>query len=139
MPFGKFVLSLDKLQNGVLKVKYPNGSNHPKIRRQIKISSDFKNILMDILERQKFNERIFNLLDDSETEIILTLLKLAGLTKVLKIGHLENVSTKELMNEYDVICGEIHAGNDNPELIKRAKQLIAIMIKMGKVSRQAGL
>jgi len=139
VPFGKFVISLDKLHNKVLKVKYPNGYNHPKIRRQIKISSDFKNILMDILERQKFNERIFNLLDDSETEIILTLLKLAGLTKVLKIGHLENVSTKELMNEYDVICGEIHAGNDNPELIKRAKQLIAIMIKMGKISRQAGL
>ena len=105
----------------------------------IKISDDFKDLLLDVVERQKFNHRLFNMLDEVEQTICLDLLKVAGLKKTLKIGDLETTIDKELMNEYDIICGEIHSGNTNPELIRRAKQLIAIMIKMNKISRQTGL
>jgi len=140
LPFGRVIISMDKLHKNMIKIKYAStGSNHPKLRRQIKISNDFKDLLLDIVERQKFNHRLFKMLDEVEQTICLDLLKVVGLKKTLKIGDLETTIDKELMNEYDIICGEIESGNDNPQLIKRAKQLIAVMIKMNKISRQTGL
>jgi hypothetical protein len=80
---------------------------------------------MELIEMQKFNERLYNLLDSKEKELCKLLLVKSDVKKILKIkidDSVDEYSTKK--SRLDVVIGEINAGNDSPILKEELKTIL---------------
>ena len=75
-------------------------------------------------------------LDEGEKEY------LAGIGMAAKISDLEEMPTKKKselekeMHEFEVLKGQIGAGNDNPKLIKEFKTALVKMVRAKKVNNK---
>ena len=115
-------------------------------------------LILSLLESQKFNERLFKLLDKKEQDLTILLMSKAGLHSYIKdittkrhndISQLlvatkendykiHNKLPKETLDRWDIVKGEIMAGNDNRLLVKEAINLVNTFITVGHVSREEG-
>jgi hypothetical protein len=140
VPFGAVQLNIDKLKAGYLKLTYNNG-NAVKEIKLTQISDTMKSLIMDILHQKKFSDFKFKKLSDDEKHVYKLMIKkvrLAGEVDV-RLDQLGTPTIDKLKNEWTKVFGEINAGNDSPQLIKRAKELIQIFIEKKLITRTEGL
>jgi hypothetical protein len=139
-PFGNYKIHLLKLKGNILHLSYPCGSPSRKIKPRY-ISNNFKEFLEYFLETEKFNENLYNQLTDGEKKHFYDCVKESGLYKMKDIKLNNPFHKKELdeMNRFDILRGEIEAGNDNPKMIHELKILLIKLTKAGKISRKESL
>jgi hypothetical protein len=130
--FGKFVLNFSKLESNRLRILYKNTFlNIKEIPTKI-ISDTFKDLLLELIEMNKFNERLFNTLDTKEQKLCVLLLDKSNVKKILKIKLNNSVDEYSIKKDrLEVIIGEINAGNDN-QLLKDELKTILIWLKDNK-------
>lgn len=139
--FGCLNLNIDKLKNeNKLKLTYKNGNALKEIKLT-SVSDKYIDMVMDIVQGKKFNERKFNSLSEDEKylyQVMLKKAKLAGDVDV-RLDQLNSSTIDKLKNEWEVTFGEINSGNNSKALIKRAKELINIFIDKRMISKSEGL
>lgn len=139
-PFGVLQINLDKLKQNKLKLTY-NNNNMVKEIKLSDISNDFKKMVEDILNKKKFSEVKYNKLSDDEKLMYKVMLKksrVAGDIDV-RLDSLGTPSIEKLKNEWEVINGQIMAGNNNATLVKRAKQIIQEFINKKIITKAQGV
>ncbi len=137
--FGNYALSLNSLKKGFLCVRYPSGahiSNFPKVM----ISSQFRRIINDIIYENKFSEEEYMNLDESEQKLFDDLVTFCKLDKrdSIKMYKHKKYSDKdrdETIKRFNILKGEIFAGNDNPNIIKELKLLMMKMFNEKIISK----
>ncbi len=136
--FGKLILDINKLTDqNKLRVLYPNHINIKEIKTTA-ISQNFENIIVQLLESNKFNRSLFDALDKQEQDLLILLLNKAGLHKFLKdvkskrdvdidtlktksdSEYIVNKLPKSTLDRWNILKGMIGAGNDNKQLVKEA-------------------
>ena len=123
--FGKYILARNDLENGDrVHIRYSNGQ--PIRRIPVKIAgSGVKAILSSIADKKRPSPAALKKLTDDEREYVQSLIKTAS------IAPSEISSTKsdkeQMKHEFEKMKGQIVAGNDSPELIKKFKQTIKAM------------
>jgi hypothetical protein len=140
VPCGVLQINLDKLHNNYLKLTY-NNNNAVKEIKLTQISPTFRSLVDDILNGKKFSEFKFKKLSDDEKHIYKLMIKkarLAGEVDV-RLDQLTSGAIEKLKNEWAKTFGELQAGNDAPQLVKRAKELIQIFIEKRLITRVEGL
>ncbi|MFN9113922.1 MAG: hypothetical protein ACK5XN_27970, partial [Bacteroidota bacterium] len=140
VPFGVLQINLDKLHNNYLKLTY-NNNNAVKEIKLTQISPTFRSLVDDILNGKKFSEFKFKKLSDDEKHIYKLMIKkarLAGEVDV-RLDQLTSGAIEKLKNEWAKTFGELQAGNDAPQLVKRAKELIQIFTEKRLITRVEGL
>ena len=141
VPFGVLMLNIDKLHNeSKLKLTYKNGNMVKEIKLTA-VSDSYIDMVNDILQGKKFNERKFKMLPEDEKYLYKMMLKKSKLAGEIDV-RLDNLTSSEiekLKNEWAVVFGEINAGNNSRELHKRAKELINIFITKRMISKSEGL
>ena len=126
---------MPKLSDGVLRVLYAsNGINIAGIK-STHISEDFKDLIMAIMDTEKFNPRLFERLPNSEKPLFKKLIDVAKLKHKLGANNLVDENEKQNMQRWELVRGELESGNDNISLKKEAKKLISYFMKSGRLSK----
>ncbi len=123
--FGKYILARNDLENGDrVHIRYANGQ--PIRRIPVKIAgSGVKAVLSSIADKKRPSPSALKKLSEDEREYVQSLIKTAS------IAPTEITSTKsdkeQMKHEFEKMKGQIVAGNDSPELIKKFKHTIKAM------------
>jgi len=126
---GSYLINRNKLKDGVLMVKYPSGQRIAKLPSQA-ITKELVAILNVLIEGKQPTIRQFQVLSEPEKEKLHQIVRTTGLGVDVPNPREEDMD-KEL-NHFEILKGEIIAGNDNPKLIKEFK---AMLIKFGREGR----
>jgi hypothetical protein len=131
---GKFAINLEKLRRNILHVYYASSrASIPQLKRE-SISNDVKNILLDILHG-KWNEHLFNKLKNPDEQRLIS-----TFVRVLKIPDISMAEfDKAFQDHFDVLKGEIMAGNSNEKVKQEYKQYIVRGMSEGLIPRAQGL
>jgi hypothetical protein len=128
---GKFAVNMDKLRKNILHVYYVSSrASIPSLKRE-NISSDTRDVLLDILAN-KYNDKLFNKLKPDEQRLISTFVR------VMKIPIDMKEFDDAYQKNYEVLSGEINAGNNNPKVKAELKLYILKGISEGLIPKAQG-
>lgn len=137
--FGKYVLNNNKLNERQLDAKTLKSGTSVNGLSNIKISEDFYDILNDMIDTQKINEKHVNRLSSNEKRIFSKLINGSGLYGKYKIKLVPSEQEQKENERYEMLKGIFTAGNDSQEVIRELKQLILKFINDGRLPRREGL
>ena len=99
-----------------------------------KISDKLVNIIEKLTMNLYIPKEDINSLNDKEQILYNKLLKKVNLHKK-NINDIDNIIIK-LKNEYQLLIGEINAGNNNPEVIKDLKENLMNLYNLKCISKR---
>lgn len=134
--FGKFALSKNHLNKGQLCIRSLKSGAYVHSIPTCEVSEDFVDILENFLQTEKLNERALKRLDKKEKQLISTLLNKSGLYGKYKIKVAKTEEEIAEEERFNLVKGEIIAGNDNPELIKELKRFIMKFVIEGRIPKR---
>jgi hypothetical protein len=136
--FGKYVIHMGHLlDKNVANFKYPSLGSIPSIK-PLTISEDYKEFLIDTLENQKPNERLFTKLPNEEQRHFEKVVSGAGLIDTFKLKRNQGNTEKEEANRFNLLRGEVLAGNNNEKLMKELRGLILRFMSDGRIQQKEG-
>jgi hypothetical protein len=141
--FGRLCIDLIALNKNRLKLYRRCYKLYDNFNEKI-ISDNLKYIYLDILNDNKFNEGDYKKLDDNEKKIFDDVLYITQVQAGSSISMLrrhkkyddDEINTK--LKRFNLLKGQILAGNDNREIIKELKKLI-IYLKSKNILHNADI
>jgi uncharacterized protein YuzB (UPF0349 family) len=142
--FGRYIISMNDLNKSILNIKYPSKSALKYFKKQ-KISPKLKSLVYKLVLSQENGDGIdveeYNALSDADKKLLDKVIKLGQLDhdENLKLLQIEKLTDKEIdadVKRFDLLRGEIIAGNDNPEMIKELKLLTIKLMNNGMIPKQ---
>jgi len=120
MQFGKLIMNKQKLDKGIVSLKRPAGSYLPGLPSQ-RVSNKLASLLKTITGGgiPSFDE--LNGLDADEKAYLNKVAKVSNISSKISIPSPNKDADEKLINEFEILRGEIMAGNDNKDLIKKFK------------------
>jgi hypothetical protein len=135
VPFGNHLIHYPKLLEGEFNLRYKSGGNHAKFPN-FRISKDYKHFMLDALDNQKLNHTLFNFLPHLEQTHFKNLLRESGLSHFHKVKTSIEDEEKDDHNRFNILQGEIIAGNNNKKLVDEFKNLILKFSQTGKLTKK---
>jgi hypothetical protein len=135
--FGKHILHYPQLRDtNTLNIKFPSGTKN-YVKKQI-ISNDYKDLIMDILERGKVSDGLYDRLGEDEKQHFTKIVKGAGLMEQLKVKPPKDKNMKVLAERFKILRGQFMAGNNAPTLIEELKKIIVIFMENSILTKEDG-
>jgi hypothetical protein len=136
VPFGRYVINKNRLENDIIAVKRPAGSvigDLPSKRVSRKLGGVIRSIVGGKIP--SFDE--INKLDKDEQEYLHQLASKSHLLDRLNIPTPNKDADEKDINQFEIMRGQIVAGNDSVDLINKFKKLVVKMSEKGLLpSRQ---
>lgn len=128
--FGRYIIHVPSLHENFLNLKYPSkGLTIHQLPRS-KISNSLKNILIDALENKKLPAHKIKNLETDELRL---------LKKACDLSHIEHhiyiKQDEEELERFELLRGQVQAGNDNPDIIKELKMYLHKFLADGRIKR----
>lgn len=128
VPFGKYMIHIPSLDKGFLAIKYPSKIQIDYLPKTA-ISSCMIKIINDILDDNKFSENDYSELEDYEKELFDNLITFSRLNRAegLNLNKHKKITDKTRDNDikrFNILKGEVVAGNNNPDIIRELKALL---------------
>ncbi len=136
--FGSASVMPAMISLGILKIKQNGKTNWKKIALSTKLVKIIQRL---VREGEILKDSVEELTKD-EHNCLCNILKIAGLDQEYDIHSDETEIDKEIMdtynayNRFNVLRGEILAGNDNPQIVKEMRALILKLIGLGVLSKR---
>jgi len=136
--FGKYVIHMGHLiDKNIANFKYPSLGSIPSIK-PMAITDDYKEFILDTLENEKPNERILRKLPIEEQKHFEKVVAGAGLLDTFKLRRIGEKDEKEQIERFNLLRGEILAGNNNETMIKELRGMVVKFMNDGRIRRQEG-
>lgn len=134
--FGKFALQRKLLKQGILLVKYKNSyAVVPKLKRT-NVSKDFVDEITYIFDTGKIDYEKLRELSNQENELFKSLITRSGLYDTLDYDYSKTRdNVNDIIEQYDILKGEIEADNNNPELIAKVKIVLKKLYHHGQIKK----
>jgi len=134
--FGKHLIHYPALRDDFkLSIKYPSRSKN--VGKVKVISPEYRELLMDMLERGVLSDRMYDKLVDDEKQHFNQAVKASGLMETIKLKPI-NEDKKDLVERFKVLRGQFIAGNNAPTLIKELRSVILHFTEKGQIQKQDG-
>ena len=136
--FGKFMINMNLLNDGILLIKYTKSyAPFPAIRRT-KISKEFKVFLMDLLKNNKIDYDLLKACTQKDKALFDLLITKANIHRQLDYS-IDNVTNNkenetELKLKFEILKGEMIAGNNSEEIIHELKYVINELVQLKVIS-----
>jgi len=133
--FGRYLINMNKLNDNILSLKVPSGGTvigHPVTKITSAFSKIVKNMVNNI--NPSFND--LKSLSDTEKNYLYTISKKANILDKFSIPTPDMSEDDKDINEYEILKGEILAGNDNKDLIRKFKAKIVKMSNNGLLNKK---
>jgi hypothetical protein len=127
VPFGRFIIHKNQLDKDIVSIRRPAGSSVgtlPASRVSRKLGGMLRKIIGGGVP--SFDE--LNSLDDEEKAFLHKVAKETRIDDKISIPTPQKDEEDKLINEFEILRGQIVAGNDNAELIKKFR---IALVKMG--------
>jgi len=135
--FGKHILHYPQLRDtNTLNIKFPSGTKN-YVKKQV-VSNNYKDLIMDILERGKVSDLLYDKLEEGEMEHFNKIVKGAGLMEQLKVKPPKDSNMKVLAERFKILRGQFIAGNNAPTLIEELKKIIVVFMSKDILSKEEG-
>ena len=133
--FGKFMINFVLLDDNILLIKYKKSyAPVPSLRRTI-ISDELKDMIIYLFDTGEIDYQSGQKLSKSEKDIFDLLIIKSGLKTQLKYNKEKMKDTAEdIIEQFNILKGQIIAGNDNPEIKNKIKDLLSKMVNMNKIN-----
>ena len=135
IPFGRYKMDVNKLDDDIFSIKKPCGANVPDLpthRMSKRVASSIRKIVGgqipsydDILE-----------MNDEERGFLHSLARKSRINDRIKIPAPNKDAQQKEMERFDILKGQILAGNDNKELVKEFKLKLLKLCKDGRIPRR---
>jgi hypothetical protein len=136
IPFGRFVIHRYDLENGKLNMKTPKGAIVKEIPSQ-KISLNLGKVLHSIGRGILPDYDKVNSLKDDDKEVLHRVIHHSRMTDKVSVPTPKSKTEEEQISDrFDILKGEIMAGNDNPKIVKELKTLLMKLIGAGRIPRK---
>lgn len=135
VPFGRFILNRHRLHNGVLMMRYAKGGSIKNIPTQ-KVKTTFVEAMKAILEKKNPSYDQIDKLSSDERNQLHSILQMAKLDDQFSVPVPSDIDNDN--NKFDILRGQIIAGNDNPDLIKEFKLLLTKLMMNNRIPRKQG-
>ena len=129
LKFGKYFLHKDKIKDDIVMVRHKNGRNHPMMPTK-RVSKGLGIVLRHIAGGATPSyDDLHRLSDEDRTH-------LSDLVRICKVDvSVPEGTDKEDLHHFEILRGEIGAGNDSPELIKKLKGVIMRLMNRGRLPK----
>lgn len=135
--FGNWVIHMPSLKKGILNLKFKS-LHHINHVPQQPISADLVEFILDVLESGKMNQAMYKHLSEVEKKLFSKIAKMAQIDEVLGIsGGSVDDEMDEIAKRFQLVRGEVMAGNDNEEVLNELKRLTLRLATSGKISKSA--
>ena len=124
---GHLFVELSKLNNNVLCVKYIKTKNK---KLEVAVSDATKLVILEMLTN-KFNIDHYNKLTNKEKKVISVF---NTLFKCVDISEMIGDPIEDLYTQFNILKGEIEAGNDNPLIKSSLKETLFELHKYKKIN-----
>ncbi len=136
-PFGSYLIDMDDLKNNQLSLYTAKGNKQKRVPQAV-IGGNVSNVIKSLVVGQRPRPKDILSLSEDERDY------LSGVGVAAKIEDLQDMPTKKKtqlqkdMHEFEILRGQIAAGNDNKELVQDFKKKLLKMIHEKKVSKAQG-
>jgi hypothetical protein len=135
-PFGKYFVNSHKLNNGnVLSIKSKSGTNIREYPSRT-VSKNLSHVIKTIIGGGVPSWNDMEKLSNDEKDYLYKISKRAEFSDKITIPTPSKDQQEKDIHEFDVCKGEIMAGNDSKELIKKFKLLIIKLSKNGSIPKR---
>lgn len=136
--FGNYLINKPLLFNqNRLAVKYPSQAQVKDIPSQT-ISQEFTELLKYIIKNKRVDYKLYNSLSKKETQIFHKLINKARLDQYLGFEGYTNDEEDKQMKRFELLRGEVLAGNNNREVLKELRDLIMNFMATNKLRKTEG-
>jgi hypothetical protein len=137
--FGKYAVHLPQLHNkNTLNIKYKSLGAIPTLK-PITISDDFKDFIIETLEKKSVNERALKKLPAHEISYFERAVSGAGLLETFKMKRTNTDEEKKDLDRFTLLRGELIAGNNSDKLVKELRSLIVKFLNTGRIHKAEGM
>lgn len=91
------------------------------------INSDFKKLLLILVQNSKIDADLYNKLNEDEKNIVEMLISGSGLNTLNHMRYNQK-NIDDLIEKYNILKGELLIGNNNPELLKDLKLTVLQLV-----------
>lgn len=130
LPFGRYIINKKQLDNNIVSIKTPSGSNVPTYKSH-RVSSGMGIVLRKMVGggNPSFNE--VSALDEEERNYLSRIATASNIEDKFNIPTPNKNEDEKDVNQFEIMRGQIMAGNDSTELVKKFKLLIMKLSKKG--------
>jgi hypothetical protein len=137
IPFGRFVINKRRLGEGIISIRTPCGASLNDIKSE-RVSPNILSVVRTILGGGSPTFEDIEKMNDDERNYIHRLASRASLTDRLSIPAPDKKKDEQDINQFEIMKGQIMAGNDSHKLHKDFKLLVMkLMEKKLLPKRQA--
>lgn len=133
--FGKHFINNNKLQDGVISLRHKSGAGLPNFPSR-KVSPNLSSIIKTIVGGGMPSYNDVDKLTDEEKNYLHQISKKSDLTQMLAIPAPSKDKMEKDFNQFEIMKGEIMAGNDSKDLIKKFKILLLKLVNTGQLPKQ---
>lgn len=134
---GRYIIHMPSLKKGVVNIKYPSKATIPALP-QCLISQDLTDFILDLLEGGHMNTKLYEKLSKSDQTLFSKIANMAQINENLGIRNDVGEEEREMLKRFELVRGEIMAGNNNTQLLKGLKKLTLNLIGSGQISKHMG-
>lgn len=130
VPFGRYIINKRQLDNNIVSIKTPSGSNVPTYRSH-RVSTGMGIVIRKMTGggNPSFDE--LNALTGEERNYLSRIAMASNIEDKFNIPAPNKNEDDKDINQFEIMRGEIMAGNDSSELVKKFKILIMKLSKKG--------
>lgn len=131
-PFGKYIIDVIGLDDDVISIRSSSKAPIPSIPRQ-RVSKRVSSVLKTIAGGGMPSYEDIGELKNDEKKFLNKVLKTARLSDKIKVPNPDKSKEDAEMERFNILKGQIIAGNDSSELIKEFKGLLVKYKKEGRL------
>jgi hypothetical protein len=132
--FGINEINNEKLKNNVLSIRRKTKTNIMGMPQR-NISEKFKGIIKTILGGGMPKYKELEALDDEEKDYLYKIVSKSELEDKLSIPAPSKDKHEKMVNEFEIMKGQIMSGNDNREYVKKFKLLVLKLVRNGYIPK----
>ena len=132
IPFGKFILNQHRLNDDILMMRYAKGGYIKQIPTK-KVSKAFIKVMKSMIDKKNPSYDEIKNLNESEKEQLYKIVRYAKLEDQFEVPSPEIDKDN---NQFEIMKGEILAGNDSKQMIKDFKLLLLKLMNNQRIPRK---
>ena len=137
VPFGKHKLNLKKLKNNRLQLRSKTDNVIANIKSK-QLTKNMKVIIDKFISNQPIEFEDIEKLDDNEKDYLAEIAQKCDINDRLRIPSPKLTKIQSDINKFNILRGEIIAGNDSKELVRDFKVLLLKLMNSKHISKSEG-
>jgi hypothetical protein len=128
VPFGKYCIHMPNFHKGILRIKYSNGLD--RAIPSMAMSAPMQHAVREAMRTGKFEPRDLKGLSKPELRFLQSTCSICKVALPAVVDDADD----EQMKRFEMLRGQVEAGNDNPQVVSELRRMIAAFVKEHRIS-----